>query len=351
MELFYKELSCAYDRYIANAVASIIGTGAGLVNDSVNRDWNAEEAEKNRQFQREEREAAQQFNIDMWNMNNEYNSFKAQAERAREAGFAPDAILGNQSKSNPVTTSPQAGAQASFTSTMSPVLAQSARAIAETELLVAQRDKVIAEARGKKLENDFFSSSYEDRLKQIAHATKKMEIDNKSAEESFNWLAKFNEAQYETMLVNLNVLRISFLNEMKRGENLVKEGQLIDEKIETENTVQEGNRYNNLIDKYRAEFSKETGIALGTSEFEFNFQLWEKGKFNKYCNQVVSKYSDAHLKPSDKVVNVGKNQKTEDVDYSGRVKRSYRELELPYRYDPTKGTFSPFYDPNFKFEW
>ena len=349
------------DPFTAMLVGSLTGTAAGLFNDQSNRDFNAEEAQANRDFQREEREATQQFNLDMWNMNNEYNSMSSQVQRAREAGFSPDAIFGSPSNSSPVTSSPMPGAQASFASQMSPVLANFAKTVAETDLLGAEKNLRTAEATGKQLENDFFSDTYEERVAQVEKATRGMELENlikgqefaklnidvASARESFKWLAKFNEAEYKTKMTNLNNLRIQFLNEIKRGENLQKEGKLLDEKIETENSLQTGIGYENTVKKYRAEFSKETGIALDTSEFEFQYQLWEKGKFPKYCDEVIKPGAEAKFKPQDWYVTTHEETTNEydgsatavGVDVVGG--RESRRRSSTKTFDSRKGTASP----------
>lgn len=310
-----------------------------MANDALNRKFNEREAQKNREFQTAEREASQQFNLDMWNMNNEYNSFSAQAERAREAGFSPESILGNQSSSQPVTTTPQAGAQASFTSQMSPVLSGLVKQMSEIDLINAEKDKVKSETKGQNLENDFFEKSQTDRLKQIQHSTRSMELDNllkskefekldidiKTAQESFNWLARFNQAQYDTMMVNLNVLRSDFILNMQNYENMQKEGALIDEKIQTENLVQEGQRldnqaqrYSNVELKYRAEFAKSTGLPIDTPPFEFQYKLWKDGLMPSYCDEVIKPMNEATFKPNDWYVTESQ-YKSEQSDYGGEL--------------------------------
>lgn len=55
----------------------------------MNNEWNAAEAAKNRSYMTAEREAQNQWNLDQWNRENEYNSASSQRERLEEAGLNP----------------------------------------------------------------------------------------------------------------------------------------------------------------------------------------------------------------------------------------------------------------------
>ena len=71
---------------VINPVGTVINAAgkriAGWMNDDEQK-FNASEAEKNRQFQTSERLAAQEFNEEMWNKNNEYNSIIKNAKLAK----------------------------------------------------------------------------------------------------------------------------------------------------------------------------------------------------------------------------------------------------------------------------
>ena len=108
---------------LISVFATLLGTMISLsVSNKSQRDemkYNAEQAQINRDFQREEREQSQEFEVDMWNKNNEYNSIGSQLERAKAAGVSPNAVIGGNYTtvaSQPVTTSPANGSQASYSS-------------------------------------------------------------------------------------------------------------------------------------------------------------------------------------------------------------------------------------------
>ena len=90
----------------ASMASGVLGwAGSLLANESAKEDRaqareihneelanNNEQAQINRDFQREERLAAQEYELDMWNRNNEYNSPHAQLERYKQAGINPNAM-------------------------------------------------------------------------------------------------------------------------------------------------------------------------------------------------------------------------------------------------------------------
>ena len=96
--------------------------------------FNAQEAQKNRDFQ-----------VDMFNRTNEYNSPKAQMQRFMEAGLNPDLMYGNGASS--IAAQSPSGSQASGTSPIAAVdmqqrAANVALTQAQTRLLEHQADNL-----------------------------------------------------------------------------------------------------------------------------------------------------------------------------------------------------------------
>ena len=89
--------------------------------NQINNEFNASEALKNRDFQTSEREASQQWNLDQWNRENEYNDPSAQRARMEAAGFNPynmNIDAGSASTSG-AQSSPGSGSQATASQTPS----------------------------------------------------------------------------------------------------------------------------------------------------------------------------------------------------------------------------------------
>lgn len=98
-------------QYVSSALGgSLVGAGLGFVNDMINRAWNANEAEKQRDWQHEQMLEQQRFNLDMWNKNNEYNSPEAQYGRLTELGINPATAIGMMNGGN--TNAPASPASA-----------------------------------------------------------------------------------------------------------------------------------------------------------------------------------------------------------------------------------------------
>ena len=244
-------------------IGTAVSTGAGMWNNYEEREFNAEEAEKNRQFQKSEREAAQQWELDMWNKTNEYNSLSSQIERARDAGVSPSMIIndgaGTTGLANPLTSTPSSGSSASYSSSLGNSLTGLAKQISEIDLLNKEADKVETDidnikedTRGKKQQNDFWDKTEEERIKEVDERVRGQEldnavkaaqhdglqIDNAVARQSFYWMAKMPEAQYKLVMQNLNNAISEYRLKEQQITNAEKQGNLIDEQIATENAKQ-----------------------------------------------------------------------------------------------------------------
>lgn len=332
----------------------LMSAGVGAFTGIGESYFNAQEAQKNRDFQREERIASQQFNLDMWNMNNEYNSLSSQIDRAKEAGVNPNAILGNGSNvaSQPVKTTPMSGAQASYNSGFPSALLSQAKTIAEIE-------KIKAETKGKNLENDFFQKTLDERVKQLGLQTEKLstemqkdladigktDIETKTLEKSFEYLGRMNETELQLMnqeltnLYNQNEKVIQeIVTEQKKQAQIDKSMQVQDkqmqvmnadivntsydtlhksqdiayitQKTKTEAANTEGTYYDTQIKALQLKVSQETKIPIGTPEFHAQFWLFLTGQLQSYIDNVVRPSEQATWRPMDWRMDYGNYHKS-----------------------------------------
>lgn len=340
----------------------LMSAGVGAFTGIGESYFNAQEAQKNRDFQREERIASQQFNLDMWNMNNEYNSLSSQIDRAKEAGVNPNAILGNGSNvaSQPVKTNPMSGAQASYNSGMPAALLSQAKTIAEIE-------KIKAETKGKNLENDFFQKTFDERVKQVGLETEKLstemqkdladigktDIETKTLEKSFEYLGRMNETELQLMnqeltnLYNQNEKVIQeIITEQKKQSQIDKQMEVmdadirntnmdtihtaheivnLDQKTMTEKANTEKTYYEMTIKRLEAGVSKATSIPIGTPEFLAQYWLFLTGQLQSYIDNVVAPSEQATWKPSDWRMDFGNYHK------SSRGFQGYKGIFNPIR--------------------
>ena len=336
---------------IFDAIASI---GAGIMGmeqaeadrklslqlDAENRMFNAKEAEKNRAFQTEERLATQAYNESMWQKNNEYNSLSAQIQRAKEAGISPNAIVGGQytsPQSSPVTSSPQSGSQASYSSSLpSGILGQSPAMMtsisqlasgASQSILNMQEyqekketfderkkafalDNIIKDSTNKEILSKvgLNNVSIEAQLQAIEIIEKKSPLELKIMNEELNNLLiqykekeaniKLIDAQTETEKERKELVDAQTETEKERKElveaqtytEISKDG-LLEEQI----TAQE---IQNEMQEFRNVFSKLTGIPIDTPEFAFTYDLWKNGSWLDYCNHITNMFNENFAKSS-----------------------------------------------------
>lgn len=146
--------------------APIAGAGLGLVGSVIGNIQSSKNVDKQIEAQRKENAANRDFNAKQAQLNRDYqtgqildyrqyNSPLAQVKRLQEAGFHPTAALGQMSPSDAGLSS---GSAAASSGGISPVgyspldVTSSARSLAETRLLNAQADA--AEAKATKDEAD-----------------------------------------------------------------------------------------------------------------------------------------------------------------------------------------------------
>lgn len=96
---------------IISGVGSLLGgLGSSAMNDKAVRDTNKanmEIAKYQAQWQQQENEKAYQRSLNMWNLQNEYNSPTQQMARIRAAGLNPNLVYGNGVTGNSAGSTPQ----------------------------------------------------------------------------------------------------------------------------------------------------------------------------------------------------------------------------------------------------
>lgn len=161
-------------KFFAGAGSALIGGalsgisnlfGAHSQNQSVEKQLAAarEEAEKTRKWQTSEREAQNDWNYQLWNANNEYNTPAAVQARLKAAGINPDlyatngALQGSSVQAQGGHTPSGPVADTSAWNRYKPIGSVASQALADTALS-AQVAKTNAETEGQKHTNDILSS-------------------------------------------------------------------------------------------------------------------------------------------------------------------------------------------------
>ena len=327
----------------SNLLGSIINGIFGVNEAQKDRDFNAAEAQKNRYFQTAEREAAQEWDLNMWNMTNEYNSIGSQIDRARAAGVNPAALLGGQYKSaqaNAPTTTPQQGSAASSSSggAVGSALINSSSQLAssftngiksfvdgyvQSDMLALNKEVLSSQITSnfaiisKTLKECGLIDANEE---QVRKATSWMDGLNQSVilERGAHATLMYNQSREVLQQILESQSRIAVnestikLNE-KQGDYIDAQTALTHLQSEYQSTL---NQYSGEIQQalltqeqvkaaeanLRRDFANHFGIPLGSSEFEFMWQLHLNGRVEEFIKGVVVPKEQSKWTPRDVIV-------------------------------------------------
>lgn len=197
---------------IADGIGSIIGNQSAENQHAADKAWASAEAQKNRDFQVDERLASQEWNEMMWHKNNEYNSPVNQLRLYQEAGINPNAIFGNlngTSKGSPSTAAMSGASAPSVPSFANSMLGLNP----EMRQMLANVRKTEAEAEGQEIANDaapkFNEAMLQKAVAETDAAAAKAGLDKEQAnqiKELLPYLKDKNEAEIKKMGEELKVL-------------------------------------------------------------------------------------------------------------------------------------------------
>lgn len=235
-------------------IGSIVGAGIGAYADykinQQNNQFNAQQAAINRQFQTEEREAAQEWNYSMWQEQNEYNSPEQQYNRLIAAGMNPSTALqmlsqtGNTAGS--VATTPQPGSVASAAGVAQPgsMIALAAKNAAETSLIKGETESVAIENLWKPKEKARILANLEAENKEIISRTNLNDKQAEQVEKLTPNLVKRSQLELRQLRISIRETKIKCdkldaeIDVLKKeADKIEKESQAIEE--ERLKTIQE----------------------------------------------------------------------------------------------------------------
>ena len=304
------------------------------------REFNAQQAQLNREYQTSERLAAQEFDLDMWNLNNEYNSLENQISRARAAGVNPNAILGGDYKtptSSPVTTTPMTGNAATDSSggALGSAFINAGSNIGNSigNFVKNMADSKVA-IKQVQLNEKMIHSNIDHNLASIQKMASECGVNSASAEQikkATSWMDKLNDVQVQeigarvTNWYNQNSKILQEIKNLEANEKLtnadIANTEASTSNIKANTTYTESqtkyqDTLNNYADKQqsafttqaesdaaisklKAELAKEIGVPLDSPEFAFNWKLAINGKFEDYCDKVITPKEQSTWKPED----------------------------------------------------
>lgn len=266
-----------------NGLNSAAGQNQALSQLQMEQNFNSAEAQKNRDFQ-----------LEMWNADNEYNSPVAQLERLKQAGINPNAMFGSSGYS-PVASSAPAGAQAaSSASIASSLLLQDA----QLANLIANTRNTNRDADIKEQEYAYNNVTFNERVKSLKYANNeskarldKIVADTDLQKQAFEFLARKNEQE----LNNLRELGNKYRAEIK---HIDKQNDVSDAQIEYLDAQTKGQQNSNSLSKLELDFSKESGVPHGTPIEEVIWKTIVNGEFDSLIDifiETVENYALTYL--------------------------------------------------------
>lgn len=240
----------------------MIGVGSARSQQEDEMFWSETQAQDNRIFQRSERQATQQFNQDMWNMYNQYNTPANQLKRGMSAGINPNAIINGLStvSDHVVSSSPMSGSQAQFPGSIANGLLS---LNPEIMSMFTQALKTLSEKEGQDISNQF-APTINDRIIKKADAeiddlaSKKGFTDEQTRQmkELFPLLKGKNEQELEKLKVDVKV-------SLQQYEKLVADTNLANEEAS--------------IAKWKNEFREKFGVSPESGLIDGIIQLVTSG--------------------------------------------------------------------------
>lgn len=215
-----------------NVAGSIIGGLFGNYQAGKDREFNAEEAQKQREWSTQERLAAQEYNLDMWNKQNEYNKPTAQLQRAMDAGINPNSLFGNSSIAGNADSAPKSsvggGASASYNSGLAPAMMSAGSALGVN---TANMLNALAERNQKVYDLSYDQMTQDQRIKILEGTYKQIMADvglKDANEQSLRAVLPFLAAKESQQLKNLAEEYTRLYNE---NQNLIKDIEVKDANI------------------------------------------------------------------------------------------------------------------------
>lgn len=317
--------------------------------------YNSLEAQKNRDFQQSERLASQEFEVDMWNQNNEYNSPTAQLQRIKEAGINPSSLSGQPVASSPVTTNPSSGSQASYSSNLAsamlantPNMSSSFASLLNSFANVKKSNiesalgnwqlkynKKTEALRIKELETNI--NYQEEQINDVIESAGMKRASKEEILERTNWMRDLNES-----VINERVARTTLL--YNQSYEILKSLELQEKDIDSqidlrssqkslnESTAtlqgQQGSYIENQSkteDVERAlleiekKFAEEMEMPIGSTDEQFYFKLWKSGQLPSFIDEVLVNTERSKWKPKDWVTSSTPLTYDRALDYNWRT--------------------------------
>lgn len=207
---------------------AFISAAGSFLSAGMNNLFSRQNAETSFKHQKDLMALQQQYAVDNWNRENNYNRPEEQMKRLKDAGLNPDLVYGNGAaglQAGPTASPTAPAAPMAQTIPMSNPVADAVQAAVG----IAQAKKVGAETIGQKIQNDFDLKSFQDRLVAFGKQNQKTDAEiSKLSEEAANL-----QQEFSVMTAQLNLWHLDAKEKRKRlgqmDERFEKEMRALDD--------------------------------------------------------------------------------------------------------------------------
>ncbi len=273
---------------LISGAGSLIGNLFGASSQNSTNKMNYRIFKEGNQFNREERIAAQNWQKEMLDYQNAYNTPLEQRKRMEEAGYNPYLSNVSPNLSAGASSSPQASA--SGAPTMQPyrpdmsgfqqiasMLFTDPLQKAQVDKTKAEKDNIDQQTIGQVLENAFQHGTFDDRKKAIQLQNNLLE---KQAEKVH---AEKDLTVAQTALANVNVKQQEIINEWLP---LNQQLNVMTSIVSLDNLLKQGKIMDRQYDKLAYDIAYQALLNQGQATLNEGYKLDNKGK--KYNNKMLS---------------------------------------------------------------
>lgn len=209
-------------------VSGAFGIGSTLLNNKSQRETNETNmqiAQMNNQWSEKMMEKQHQYDLEMWNKNNEYNTASAQRQRLEDAGLNPSLMM-NGGSAGTAQGGSSVGMPSPSTPNIQPMRYDGfANAINNTIQTLMAMDKNNAEVGKLDAEKDYIDAMARVKTKEIEENTR-----------GSKWRNDFNERNTDLHDLNVNE---DYLMKTQQRANASLQQQLIDQQVIAQKLINE----------------------------------------------------------------------------------------------------------------
>lgn len=222
-------------------IGALIGGLSSLIGGERSNQANLQAVRETNKFNAEQAELNRQFQVDMWNRTNEYNSPEQQMQRLQAAGLNPNLVYGGNTVANAATTLPagdRASAQAvQFRDALGPAVNQALQLYYAKRSQDMEMRKAELGLENQRLQNQAMILRMPGIDAQSKQQVLQNILDQNFAADERSLKRTLLGAQTDTALENLNILRATredVIQHIKQKTSLNdKELQLMDQRIQS----------------------------------------------------------------------------------------------------------------------